>query len=70
MDMATATIEKNYKKLENRLEHLEKLVRVMVQNEIKTEKILEWERISRELDAGGGKRFSSYRAFEKYLKSL
>ena len=68
--MTTVTLEKNYKKLKNRLETLEKLVKVLVRSEIKAEKILQWEKTSRKLDAGGGKKFSSYQAFEKYLKSL
>lgn len=68
--MTTVTLEKNYKKLESRLETLEKLVRALAQSEIRAEKILQWERTSRDLDAGRGRRFSSHRAFEKYLKSL
>ena len=68
--MITVTLEKNYKKLKNRLEALEKLMKVIVRSEVRAEKILQWEKTSRKLDADGGKEFSSYREFEKYLKSL
>ncbi len=66
--MTTVTLEKNYKKLKSRLETLEKLVKVLVNSEIKAEKILQWEKTSRDLDRGLGKRIRSQKELVRYFK--
>lgn len=68
--MPTKTLEKNYKELKSRLESLEKLVAVLVNDEIKTEKILQWKKASRDIDRGLGKRITSQKELVRYFKSL
>ena len=68
--MTTITLEKSYKKLQNRLAVLERVVKEFLSDELKSEKVKSFEKISKRLDSGAGKRFSSYRAFRGYLKSL
>ena len=68
--MTTVTLEKNYKKLENRLEYLEKLVKVIAADELTPRKIAALQKISRDLDRGSGKRFHSRQELLRYLKSL
>jgi len=68
--MSTTTLQKNYKKLENRLEGLEQIIRKFFEGELKEVKIKKLEKISQRLDEGKGQRFSSYREFQRYLKSL
>lgn len=68
--MSTATLQKNYKKLENRLENLEEVIGELFGGELKDAKVKKLAKISRRLDGGGGQRFSSHKAFRRYLKSL
>lgn len=68
--MTTVTLEKNYKKLENRLENLEKLIKVIIENELVQKELSKLGKISHKLDEGTGKRFYSRQEFLRYLKSL
>ena len=68
--MSITTIQKNYKKLENRMETLEQVIKEFFSGELKEEKIKKLEKISKQLDRGSGRRFSSHHDFQQYLKSL
>ncbi len=68
--MNTATLQKNYRHLTARFDHLERLVKVLAQDELTPKEIKKLEAISRRLDAGGGKRFTSRQQFSRYLKSF
>lgn len=68
--MSTATLQKNYKRLENRLENLEQVIKEFFGGELKGAKLRKLEKISKRLDGGYGHRFSSYKAFQRHLKAL
>ncbi|OGY64368.1 MAG: hypothetical protein A3E64_01925 [Candidatus Harrisonbacteria bacterium RIFCSPHIGHO2_12_FULL_48_16] len=68
--MSTAILQKNYKRLENRLETLEQIIGELFVAGLKEGKVKMLEKVSKELDKGRGKRFFSYRKFQQYLKSL
>ena len=68
--MTAITFEKDYKKLQNRLENLEKLVKAIINDELTPKVINKLGKISERLDLGFGRRFNSSRAFDRYLKSL
>ena len=68
--MSITILQKNYKKLEQKIETIEQMVRTFFAGELKEEKIKKLEKLSQQLDAGQGKRFTSYRAFQQYLRSL
>jgi len=68
--MGITTLQKNYKKLEHKIETIEQMVRTFFAGELKEEKVKQLEKLSQQLDAGQGKRFTSHRAFQQYLRSL
>ena len=68
--MITATIQKSYKKLEERVKKLEKIVTIALQDEISSARLKKLEKISESLDKGKGKHFSSSRSLFQYLDSL
>ncbi len=68
--MTAATIQQSYKKLEERVRKLEKIVTTALQDEISSERLKKLERISRALDKGKGKRLASPQSFFQYLDSL
>lgn len=68
--MTTATIQKNYKRLENRLENLERIVERLATDELTAQEITKLEKVSGALDRGAGKRFYSRQELLRYLKSL
>ena len=77
--MSTVTIPKiEYKTLVRRQARVERdldILKKLVQSEIREEQILpsvlkRWERISRDLDRGKGRSFSSAKAMKKWLKDL
>ncbi len=68
--MSAVILQKNYKKLENRLESLEQIIKEFFAGELQEAKIKKLDKISRQLDEGGGRRFASHREFQRYLKSL
>ena len=68
--MTTVTLQKNYKKLENRLGAIERILKVFMGDELSSSKVRKLELLSKKLDEGAGKRFGSHRAFSQYVKSL
>ena len=68
--MSTTILEKNYKKLENRLGNLEKFVKFKFEDELTSKEVLKLMKISEKLDKGAGRRFHGGREFFRYLKSL
>ncbi len=68
--MTTATIQKNYKKLEERVRNLEAVITVVLQDETIPAYGKKLLRISHKLDQGLGKRIPSPRDLRKYLRSL
>lgn len=46
------------------------MVKGFFAGELKEEKVKKLEKLSQQLDAGQGKRFTSYQAFQRYIKSL
>lgn len=68
--MTTTALERNYKKLEGRLQCLEQAMIDFLSEELKEDKSKKLEAISQKIDSGHGKRFISYDKFKSYLKSL
>ena len=68
--MSITTLQKNYKKLENRLGMIERLIREFFGGELKDEELKKLESISKKMDKGQGRRIASRGEFQQYLESL